>query len=251
MIEVHSLAIGYRRPILENLSLLFPPGRVTALLGPNGCGKSTLLKTMGGLMRPLEGRVLLDGLDLQDISPRERARRLSYLPQSRAAPAIPALSLALHGRFPHLNAPRRYRPEDWQIAREALAQVGMAALCDRDLPSLSGGQRQKVYLAMVLAQQTPVVLLDEPTTYLDVCCQLETWRLCRSMAENGKTVVAATHDLHQAIRYADQLLVLGDSPQMGTPEEILDSGVLERVFSVRITRFTPQTIGIDAKEENK
>lgn len=250
MIECRRLTVGYRAPVIRGVEAAFLPCRVTALLGRNGCGKSTLLKTLAGLLAPLEGEVLLEGTGLGAMKPMKRALRVAYLPQSREVPAITALRLTLHGRFPHLRAPRRYREEDWQIAREALAAVGMAREADTPLEKLSGGQRQKVYLAMLLAQRTPLVLLDEPTTYLDVSCQLDTWALCRELARSGRTVVLATHDLTQAVRCADDLAVLGQGRLMrlGTPGEVLDSGVLEEAFGVRIRHDGVTNSAIEQRE---
>lgn len=250
MIELRNLSVGYgRKAVLSGLNARLEPGTVTALLGVNGCGKSTLLKTLDGLAPPLAGQALLAGRE--QLTAGERAKLAAYLPQSRDVPAISALRLVLHGRFPHLSVPRRYRDEDWRIARESLAEVGMEAWADAELTRLSGGQRQKVYLAMLLAQRTPIALLDEPTTYLDVACQLDTWALCRRMAQGGKTVALATHDLQQAVRYADQLLVLGGGGLLraGTPKEILDSHVLESAFSVSITRCGDRITAIEQKED--
>ena len=174
MMELQNLQAGYPgRTVLEGINLEFRPGEVLAVLGPNGCGKSTLLRTACGLLARSGGEVRLDGVSITRLSAKEIAQKVAYLPQSRPVPSITAGRMVLHGRFPHLSYPRRYRREDHEMVRRALDWVGAGELASRLLPELSGGQRQKVYLAMALAQDTAAVLMDEPTTYLDVSCQLE------------------------------------------------------------------------------
>ena len=238
MIETRGLRAGYRgRDVLHDVSVSFPPGCVTVLLGPNGCGKSTLLRAVLGL-QPAAGEVLVDGTPLGELSPGELARRAAYLPQSRGVPNISALRMVLHGRFPYLSYPRRYRPEDYRVARQALGLAGAGELEDRLLPELSGGQRQRVYLAMALAQETQTVLMDEPTTFLDVRHQLEVMALARTLAGQGKCVALVLHDLCLALRWAGQAVVMAEGRVLcqGPPEEIFDSGVLDRVFGVRVCR---------------
>ena len=180
MLELKNVSAGYPgRSVLKDVTLAARPGRVLILLGPNGCGKSTLLRTMAGLLPPLGGEVLLDGAPLKDRGPKETARRVAFLPQSRTAPNITARRLALHGRFPYLSYPRRYGREDYAAVDRALRQADALDLADRPVPELSGGQRQKVYLAMALAQETETILMDEPTTYLDIQHQLEVLALVR------------------------------------------------------------------------
>ena len=239
MIELKDLRAGYPgRPVLEDICLDFRPGQVLAVLGPNGCGKSTLLRAACGLLPKTGGAVLLDGVPLERRSPRETARSVAYLPQSRAVPNITAGRMVLHGRFPYLSYPRRYRREDHEMVRRALEWVGAGELSDRLLPQLSGGQRQKVYLAMALAQNTPTVLMDEPTTYLDVSCQLEVMALARRLAEEGRAVVMVLHDLTLALRYAHRaaLLQAGKILRTGTPEELYGSRALEEVMGVSLGR---------------
>ena len=239
MIELKDLRAGYPgRPVLEDICLDFRPGQVLAVLGSNGCGKSTLLRAACGLLPKTGGAVLLDGVPLERRSPRETARSVAYLPQSRAVPNITAGRMVLHGRFPYLSYPRRYRREDHEMVRRALEWVGAGELSDRLLPQLSGGQRQKVYLAMALAQNTPTVLMDEPTTYLDVSCQLEVMALARRLAEEGRAVVMVLHDLTLALRYAHRaaLLQAGKILRTGTPEELYGSRALEEVMGVSLGR---------------
>ena len=176
--EFHdSAARGLRRIrgplVVQDVTLDLIPGEVLVLLGPNGCGKSTLLRVTAGLQPPAAGQVLVDGALAQRLSRRQLAQRITYLPQSRSVPNITAYRMVLHGRFPYLSYPRRYRPEDHAAARRALEQADAWDLAGLPVQTLSGGQRQKVYLAMALAQDTQTILMDEPTTYLDVPHQLE------------------------------------------------------------------------------
>lgn len=237
MLEAKNLSAGYPgRAVLAGVSLAVRLGRVLVLLGPNGCGKSTLLRTMAGLLPPLGGEVLLDGR--RDYSPRQAAQRVAYLPQSRTAPNITVRRLVLHGRFPYLSYPRRYGREDYEAVDRALAAADALDLADRPLPELSGGQRQKAYLAMALAQETEAILMDEPTTFLDIRHQLEVLALVRRLAEEGRGVVLALHDLCLALTAADDVAVLGEGRllALGGPEAIYQSKVLERVMGVRLDR---------------
>ena len=237
MLEARNLSAGYPgRAVLAGVSLAARPGRVLALLGPNGCGKSTLLRTMAGLLPPLGGEVLLDGR--RDYSPRQAAQRVAYLPQSRTAPNITVRRLVLHGRFPYLSYPRRYGREDYAAVDRALAAADALDLADRPLPELSGGQRQKAYLAMALAQETEAILMDEPTTFLDIRHQLEVLALVRRLAEEGRGVVLVLHDLCLALTAADDVAVLGEGRllALGGPEAVYQSKVLERVMGVRLDR---------------
>ena len=237
MLEAKNLSAGYPgRAVLAGVSLAARPGRVLALLGPNGCGKSTLLRTMAGLLPPLGGEVLLDGR--RDYSPRQAAQRVAYRPQSRTAPNITVRRLVLHGRFPYLSYPRRYGREDYEAVDRALAAADALDLADRPLPELSGGQRQKAYLAMALAQETEAILMDEPTTFLDIRHQLEVLALVRRLAEEGRGVVLALHDLCLALTAADDVAVLGEGRllALGGPEAVYQSKVLERVMGVRLDR---------------
>ncbi|WP_297294319.1 ABC transporter ATP-binding protein [uncultured Oscillibacter sp.] len=237
MLEARNLSAGYPgRAVLAGVSLAARPGRVLALLGPNGCGKSTLLRTMAGLLPPLGGEVLLDGR--RDYSPRQAAQRVAYLPQSRTAPNITVRRLVLHGRFPYLSYPRRYGREDYEAVDRALVAADALDLADRPLPELSGGQRQKAYLAMALAQETEAILMDEPTTFLDIRHQLEVLALVRRLAEEGRGVVLALHDLCLALTAADDVAVLGEGRllALGGPEAVYQSKVLERVMGVRLDR---------------
>lgn len=239
MLEIQNLTAGYPgHPVLDRVSLTLPQGKVTVIVGPNGCGKSTLLKSLAGILKP-EGEIRLDGQSLTSLSSQELAQKIAYLPQNRQIPDITAERLVLHGRFPYLNYPRRYRKEDYAIARAAMERMGIGDLAQRSLPTLSGGQRQKVYIAMALAQDTPVILMDEPTTYLDMARQLRLMDQARDLADEGKAVVLVLHDLGLAMATADQVIVLanGQVAAAGDPETVFATGCLDRVFGIGVRRF--------------
>lgn len=244
MIQLRDLSAGYGgRDVVRSVTLDFPPGRVLALLGPNGCGKSTLLRAALGLLPRSGGQVLLDGAPLESLSPRRRALMAAYLPQSRPTPNITAYKMVLHGRFPHLSYPRRCRGEDYESADRALRWADAADVAPRPMGELSGGQRQKVYLAMALAQQAPTLLMDEPTTFLDVGHQLEVMAAARRLAQEGRAVVMAVHDLPLAMRGADDIALLdgGRLAAWGTAEEVYASGALDRAFGVALRRVATQS----------
>lgn len=239
MIELKDLSAGYGgRDVIRGVSLVFTPGRVLALLGPNGCGKSTLLRTALGLNPKSGGEVLMDGAPLGSLSPRERALKAAYLSQSRPTPNITARKMVLHGRFPHLSYPRHYRKEDYAAVERALDWADARDVADLRMGELSGGQRQKIYLAMALAQEAPSILMDEPTTFLDVGHQLEVMSVARRLADRGRAVVMVLHDLCLAMRGADEIALLsqGRLAAHGTTAEVYASGQLDRVFGVALRR---------------
>ncbi len=240
MIELKNVTVGYEeKKILQNVNLTFSKGQISVLIGPNGCGKSTLLKSLVRLNPHMDGEILVDGEPIASMSPTLLARHVAYLPQSKKAPDIPVLKMVLHGRFSYLSYPRRYRKEDYEIARKALRWAGMEALAEENVSRLSGGMQQKVYIAMALAQDAETVLMDEPTTYLDISQQLRLMDMAKQLAGEGKAVVMVLHDLSQALRIADEVVVMADGvvAKCGTPDEVYESGVLQKVFGVEIERF--------------
>ena len=239
MLEIQNLTVGYGgEPVLEDISLAIPRGKVTVIAGPNGCGKSTLLKAIAGIL-PAKGSIRLGGQELLTLSPQDLAQRIAYLPQNRQVPEITAKRLVLHGRFPYLSYPRRYSRRDEEIARQAMEALGIWDLADRNLAGLSGGQRQKVYIAMALAQDTPVVLLDEPNTFLDIAHQMQMMEQAKLLASEGKTVVLVLHDLAMALEHGDFLAVLsrGSVPVRGSAEEVYRSGKLKEAFGVEVKKI--------------
>ena len=237
--ELRQLRAGYgEHMVLDGIDLALRPGEVLALLGPNGRGKSTLIRAALGLLPLAGGQVLIDGADAAALSPRQRAQKAAYLPQTRPVPNITALRMVLHGRFPHLTYPRRFRQEDYAAAMAALEQADAACLARRPMPELSGGQRQRVYLAMALAQDAPTLFLDEPTAFLDVSHQLEVGRLAGQLARQGKAVVLVLHDLPLALSTADRLAVLkgGRLLAVDGPEALCADGILNSVFGIELGR---------------
>lgn len=240
MIELKDLSVGYgRQAVVRGVSMSLEPGKVTALLGPNGCGKSTLLKTILGFQPKLGGEVLVDGKSSGSITPRQLAQKVTYLAQSRNTPNISARRMVLHGRFPYLSYPRRYRREDYEMVEKALQWADVGSIADRSMEELSGGQRQKVYLAMALAQDTQTILMDEPTTFLDVAHQLEVMATARRLAREGRAVLMVLHDLCLALRWVDGIAVLAEGRLLfqGAPAEGYEAGVLDQAFGVHLARI--------------
>ena len=235
--HVQDLTIGYDQHIvLDRLTLSLKKGRLTALIGPNGCGKSTLLKSLARILTPLGGRIELQGDGaLADLNAKAIARRIALLPQSPLVPeGIRVFDLVAYGRAPHLNAFGHLKNRDRERIRQAMARVDVTDLSDRPVARLSGGQRQRVWMAMILAQETDTVLLDEPTTYLDLAHQYDLLELVRTMTDEGRTVVTVLHDLNQACRFADELVVLNEGRIMaqGTPGDVMTETMLAEVFGL-------------------
>ncbi len=222
------------QPILHSLSFYLQEGALTALIGPNGSGKTTLLQTAGGLL-PYEGTIRLEQRSLASFAPKERARRLALLPQSLPIAPFTVETLVEMGRYPYLGWGERLSPRDRQQVEQALQRTGMEALSGRFLSELSGGERQRAYLAMVLAQQAPLLMLDEPTAHLDIKTARDFLQLLRTLQRREKqTVLMVLHDLNVALEYADQLLVLKDGVLrfQGSPRACKQQGILEEVFGV-------------------
>ncbi|MBE6601058.1 MAG: ABC transporter ATP-binding protein [Ruminococcaceae bacterium] len=239
MIELQNLCVGYAKTsVLEGLDLTIQKGELTAIIGTNGCGKTTLLKTILGLLPPTEGTVKLDGDPISALSRIKIAQRVAYVAQSKDTPDMTVLQLVLHGRFPYLHYPRRYSKRDMTIAKSALEALGIAHLADRRLETLSGGMRQSAYLAMALTQKTEYILLDEPTTHLDISNTLELMHLLRAFADQGKGIVAVLHDLPLAMRFADRIVLLHDGrlAACDTPTKLLEDGTLAQIFGVSLQK---------------
>lgn len=240
MIELEAVCAGYSgKDVLHDVSLTFPAGTVTVLAGPNGCGKSTLLKALVGIVPVRSGTIRIQGQDAGHNSPGALAKQMAYLPQSRSVPDITVRRMVLHGRFPYLSYPRRYRPADYAAADEAMIRLGIRELAEEPVSRLSGGMRQKVCIAMALAQDTPAVLMDEPNTFLDISHQLRLMALARSLAGDGKAVVLVLHDLAMAMEYGDRLVLMRDGriADTGTPEEIFLRHTVDDVFDIRLERL--------------
>lgn len=240
MIKLVNVCAGYDgENVLHNIDLEIQPGKVTVLVGPNGCGKSTLLKALVRLNPHSTGEIVVGDRAIGEYDSVGLARQIAYLPQKRNVPDISVLKMVLHGRFPYLKYPRRYRTKDMDVARKALQWVGLEHLADENVNRLSGGNQQKVYIAMALAQDTPVVLMDEPTTYLDISHQLRVMELARRLADEGKAVVLVLHDLSLALQVADCVGVMseGELKHLSSPDDVYKSGVLDEVFRVKVRRM--------------
>ena len=259
MLEASSLTLAYDgAPVIEALDLSLPGNKVTAIIGPNGCGKSTLLKALARILPVHSGRVTLDDEDMAQLPPRALARRLAILPQAPRAPeGIRVADLVRRGRLPWRGLLSPWREEDRAACDGALSAVGMTELAHRDLAELSGGQRQRAWLALVLAQGTPWLLLDEPTTYLDLTHQMEVLGLLRRLnRQSGTAVVSVLHDLNLAARYSDHLVFLGKNGVIadGTPERVLTPEHLRAAFGLRARVMpdpvtgTPMVVPLDTLE---
>lgn len=235
-LTAHDLSLAYgSRTIIDGLGVEIPPGGFTVIIGPNGCGKSTLLRALGRMMVPRTGRVTVDGVDLASLRTKQIARRIALLPQAPLAPgAITVADLVARGRNPHQSLLRQWSAEDEQVVDDALREVGLRQHADRLVEELSGGQRQRVWIAMTLAQQTPVLLLDEPTTYLDVAHQIDVLDLCSRLHASGRTLVAVLHDLNLAARYATNVIAMRDGAVIveGDPATVFTPHNLRRIFDL-------------------
>ncbi|AEN12570.1 MULTISPECIES: ABC transporter ATP-binding protein [unclassified Streptomyces] len=239
-LQAQDVRLGYGdREIVTGLDVSIPPGQVTVIVGPNACGKSTLLRAMARLLPPTGGSVLLDGRSIQEMPTKEVAAVLGILPQSPSAPeGITVSDLVGRGRYPHQGWFRRWTAEDDEAVARALLSTDVLELADRPVDELSGGQRQRVWIAMALSQRTDILLLDEPTTFLDVSHQLDVLDLLTDLnRERGVTMVAVLHDLNLACRYADHMIAMkgGRIVAEGRPRDIVTEELVGEVFGMRCT----------------
>lgn len=237
-----SVSCGHT-PILKDISVSFLPGQITTLIGPNGCGKTTLLQCLNGVSKVTAGSIRLNGEDYLKLPPKVRAQQLAFLPQVRMViPTLPVRTLVEHGRFPYLGFSRKKTNRDREIVDQAMEFAHVQDYADCYTDTLSGGIRQRVFFAMILAQDCDYIVLDEPTTYLDISGQRDFLAMAGRLKEQGKTVILILHDLGQAIRISDKLIVMNDRKieAAGTPEECLNSHVIDRVFGTRLKRFTDE-----------
>jgi ABC-type cobalamin/Fe3+-siderophores transport system ATPase subunit len=236
-LRAERLSVAYgRQTVLPELALAIPDGEITAIVGPNGCGKSTLLRALARVLAPVFGAVLLDGEPIHRLPSRAVARQVGLLPQSNVVPEqLTVAELVARGRYPHRGSFGRWTREDQAAVDDALGATGTDELRNRLVDELSGGQRQRAWVAMVLAQQTPILLLDEPTTFLDLAHRLEVLRLLRTLNDSrGVTVVMVLHDLDEASRYADHLVAMreGQVVAEGPPREVVTPDLVQQIFGV-------------------
>lgn len=235
-LTTENLIVGYGgTPIVKGVNVTVPEGKITALLGPNGCGKSTLLKALSRILKVQSGAVLWQGERIEQISSRQLAQQLALLPQSQEPPeGVTVRDAVSYGRSPYTGFWGQLSAQDKSIVEQSMEATGIACFADRPVTDLSGGQRQRVWLAMTLAQDTDYILLDEPTTYLDMNHQVELMKLLRKLNQQGKTIVTVLHDINQACRYCDHLIVMQEGQVMseGAPDVVLTSELLAKVFEL-------------------
>lgn len=236
-LAARGVTVGYGgRAVIDDLDVAIPPGVVTTIIGPNGCGKSTLLRTLTRLLKPAKGTVVLDGEDIVKLRTRDVAKKLGLLPQAPVAPeGLTVGDLVARGRHPHQSWLRQWSSDDAGVVERALAMTGVADLADRPVDSLSGGQRQRVWISMTLAQGTDLLLLDEPTTYLDLAHAIDVLDLVDDLHESGCTVVMVLHDLNLATRYSDNLIVMraGSILAQGHPRDVITAELLYEAFALQ------------------
>ncbi|MFF8095050.1 ABC transporter ATP-binding protein [Streptomyces sp. NPDC016675] len=236
-LTARGLTVGYGgRTVIDELDVEIPPGVITTIIGPNGCGKSTLLRTLSRLLKPTRGTVVLDGEDIGTLRTRDVAKKLGLLPQAPVAPdGLTVSDLVARGRHPHQSWLRQWSSDDAAVVESALAMTGVSDLADRPVDSLSGGQRQRVWISMTLAQGTDLLLLDEPTTYLDLAHAIDVLDLVDDLHESGRTVVMVLHDLNLATRYSDHLVVMREGAILaqGHPRDVVTAELLSEAFGLR------------------
>ena len=245
LLDVQGLQAGYGgRQVLREVSFRAGSGELIGLIGPNGAGKSTLLKSLRGLL-PAEGHIKIKGKSLGDYIPQDMARVVAYLPQHSHVPfAFTVREVVLMGRAPHLRWWQREGEQDVRIADAAMEYMAVTDLADKPVNALSGGQRQRVLLAKILAQQTPLLFLDEPASGLDLFYQEELFRFCRELCQAGRTILLVVHDLALAARFCSRLLLIGGGALLadGSPQEVLQPQLLSQAYGVPVyVDFHPVT----------
>jgi len=247
----HNLAVGYRNgkntvTLLKGLNLNLEQGKLVALLGQNGAGKSTLLRALTCDERPLDGSIEVNGRNLQEMSQKDRSHLIGLVSTERIqAGALTVTELVGLGRQPHTGFLGRLDDEDRVIVRQSMADAGIIGKADEYMASLSDGERQKAMIARALAQQTPIIILDEPTAFLDVASRIETMRLLQTLAhDRGKAVLLSSHDISQSLMLADELWLITTDRQVltGTTRQLVASGAMEHLFTNRDIHFNPQIL---------
>ncbi len=235
-LTTENLVVSYGKdPIVKSVNVVIPKGKITTLLGPNGCGKSTLLKALSRILPAQQGQVLWNHKPISDTPSKQLAQHLALLPQSQEAPeGVSVREAVAYGRSPYTGFWGQLSEHDKLVVEQTMLATGVSQFAERPVADLSGGQRQRVWLAMTIAQDTDYILLDEPTTYLDLNHQVELMKLLRSLNQQGKTIVTVLHDINQACRYSDHLIVMkaGEVVDEGTPGQVLTQAILKEVFEL-------------------
>lgn len=237
MLEIKNLEFSHQKSkVINNLSADFEKGKLYCIIGPNGCGKTTLVKLISGLLPIHRGEIILDGKKRDEYSQKEFAKKISLLPQEKSIPEMAVEQLVFLGRYPYLGLLKSETKSDRKAVDLALKTAGVEMFKNRMLSTLSGGERQSVYLAMLLAQDTPFILLDEPSVFLDVSNELALMKLLKDLAKMGKCVIAVLHNIPLALAFGDEILVMekGEIKVKSTPESIVNEGVIKEVFGVEV-----------------
>ncbi|MGE4484538.1 MAG: ABC transporter ATP-binding protein [Oscillospiraceae bacterium] len=233
MIELKDVCVGYGGiTVVNDVSTCFERGSVTFIIGPNGCGKSTLIRAMAGIVPVSGGEILLDGKDLTGYRNAERASLIAYLPQTRPVPEMKVASMVRHGRYPHMGFSKTLSKKDIKMVDTAVQMTELEPILHKRLDTVSGGERQRAYLAMAIAQDAEIMLLDEPGTYLDLVYQMELMDMVKKLHMGGKTIIMAAHDLPQAFTFAEKICLMqkGRVLMHDTPEKVAESGLMSKIF---------------------
>jgi len=229
--------------LLKDINLNIETGKLTVFIGPNACGKTSLLQTLNGSSKVSKGSIILDGEDYLSLAPKERAKKLSFLPQVHSViPSISVRTLVSHGRFPYLGFSRRSGDEDKRIVSEAMEKTGVSEFSGAGVDTLSGGVRQRAFIAMQLAQQSDLIVADEPTTYLDIPSKRKVVEIYTGLRDEGKTVILVLHELTTALEIADRIVVMKDRKivKTGSPSEIINSEIPRDIFGVKVRKFSDE-----------
>lgn len=239
-VRVTNLNVSYEEtPVLEGMNLMVPEGKISIIIGANGCGKSTLLKTVARILKPSAGEIYIGGKNIQGQKPRDIAKQMAFLPQTPKCPEqITVRELVAYGRFPYRKAIGGMDKHDKEQVEWAIAETGLQEFADRLVESLSGGQRQRAWIAMTLAQETPIILLDEPTTYLDMAHQMEVLKLLQRLNRSKQyTIVMVLHELNQACRFADHIIGMKQGAVVceGSPRDAITKETLKQIYGIDAT----------------
>ncbi len=238
MIKIKDLVVEInKKEILKNVNITIPENKIVSIVGVNGCGKTTLLKTIVSLQK-YSGTISVNNTNINTLSYKEKAKIFSYLPQNYIVPNISVNDLLIHGRFPHLDFNRKLSNKDYEIINNAIKITNISSIVNKKLQNLSGGERQRSYIAMNIVQNSNVILLDEPTTFLDISYQLEIFNIVKKLKKENKTIIMVLHDLQQAFTFSDLLIVVNQGRVIAfdTPSNILNMNILKTTFGVNLDK---------------